>query len=177
MTYRLQLYLLRREQGRLAEVADVLRASPIDYPTYPIFRAVQAQAAAELGHAEEARDALEALTRDDFAAVPFDEEWLVIMALLAETAGTLEDAGHAPALYERMLPYADRVAISYPEISTGAFARNLGLLATLMERWEDAEGHFEAATELNERVGAVTWLARTREAQAEMRRRRDAAGA
>ena len=32
----------------------------------------------------------------------------------------------AAVLYELLLPYGDRVAVSYPEISTGSVARNLG---------------------------------------------------
>ena len=42
VTYRLQLYLLRREQGRLAEVEGLVRAAVADYPTYPIWHCVLA---------------------------------------------------------------------------------------------------------------------------------------
>ena len=98
------------------------------------------------------------------------------MGLLAETAAALGEPEHAPALYELVLPYADRVAISYPEISTGSVARYLGLLAALMERWDDAERHFEDALECNERIGARSWLAHTRRTYAAMRLARGAAG-
>ena len=39
----------------------------------------------------------------------------------------------------RLLPYADRVAVSYPEIAIGSVARYLGLAAMTMGRWDDAE--------------------------------------
>ena len=39
-----------------------------------------------------------------------------------------------------LLPFADRVAVSYPELSSGAVARYLGLLAAAMERWETPSG-------------------------------------
>lgn len=86
VSYDLQLYALRRDQGRLGEVEDFVRRSVERYPTYPIWRCVLAQTASELGHAAEARQALEALAADGFAHLPFDETWLASVGLLAETA-------------------------------------------------------------------------------------------
>ena len=169
VTYGLQLFVLRREQGRLGEVEDLVRRSVAEYPTYPIWRCVGALTAAELGHLSEAREDLDALAAGGFAALPFDEEWIVSVCLLAETATTLGEAEHASALYEMLLPYGDRVATAYPEISIGAVARYLGLLAAAIERWDDAERHFEQALELNERIGARSWLAHTRDDLARMR--------
>jgi hypothetical protein len=64
-------------------------------------------------------------------------------------------------LYELLLPYAERIAISYPEVSTGAVARNLGVLAASIGRRDDARRHFADAIALHRRIGARTWLART----------------
>ena len=82
----LQLYVLRREQGRLGEVEDLIRRSVAEFPTYPIMRCVHAHVLAELGARDEARATLEALARDRCAALPFDEEWLVSTCLLADAA-------------------------------------------------------------------------------------------
>jgi hypothetical protein len=161
VTYGLQLYVLRREQGRLAEIEGLVRASAAEYPTYPIWRCVLAHVLAETGHADEARAELTALARDRFAALPFDEEWLVSATLLADTACALRAVEPAAVLYELLAPYADRVAISYPEISTGAVARSLGVLAALTDRPKDAARHLAEAIELHRRIGARTWLART----------------
>ena len=87
----LQLYTARWQQGRLAEIEDLVRTSAERYPTYRIWRAVFAHLTAALGLTDEAADALEALAADDFALLPFDETWLVSMCLLAETASALED--------------------------------------------------------------------------------------
>lgn len=176
VTYGLQLYVLRRLQGRLAEVADLVRDSVITYPTYPIWRCVLTQTTADLGHTSEARGALEALRIDSFANLPFDEEWLVSIGLLAEAATAVDDVESSSILYGLLLPYGDRVAIAYPEVSTGAVARYLGLLAATIERWGDAEGHFEAALELNRRIGARPWLAYTQRDYADMLGARDAPG-
>jgi tetratricopeptide (TPR) repeat protein len=108
--------------------------------------------------------------------VPFDEEWLVSLGLLAEAASILGSAESAPHLYELLLPYGDRVAVGYPELCTGAVARYLGLLATTMQRWEAAERHFEDALEMNARIGARPWLAHTQYDYARMLLARDASG-
>ena len=168
VSYRLQLYVLRREQGRLEEIQEVVRRSVGDYPTYPIWRCVLAHMTAVLGLTTEARAHLDALASDDFAALPFDEEWLVGMSLLSETVQLLHDAERAAVLYERLLPYANRVGVIYTEISTGSVSRYLGVLASTMSRWEDAESHFEDALAMNRRIGARAQLARTQHDYATM---------
>ena len=45
---------------------------------------------------------------------------------------------------------------------SGSIAWALGTLATTLERYEQAEGHFAAAAEIEERLGAPLFLARTR---------------
>ena len=155
---------------------DLVRRSVDDYPTYPIFRCVLAQMAGGAGADGRGARTLEALAADRCAALPFDEEWLVSMCLLAETATVLRDAQLAAVLYELLLPYGDRVAISYPEISTGAVARYLGLLATTMEWWDHAERHFLDALAMNERIGARPWRAHTQEDYGRMLAARGRAG-
>ena len=167
VSFRLQLFLLRREQGRLEEVEEIVRRSADAYPTYRIWRCVLAQTAADLGHEPESRVTFEALAKDRLAALPFDKMWLASMGFLAETAKALVHVRGAAILYEELLPFRDRVAAA-PEFSTGAVARYLGLLAATMERWDEAERHFEDALEMNGRIGARPWLAHTQEDYARM---------
>ena len=174
--YRLQLYMLRREQGRIEEVEDLIRRSVQEYRTYPIWQCLMAQVAAELGQTGDARAMVERLAAQDFARVPFDEEWLVCMSLLAEASISLGDTEHASAIYRRLLPYSDRVAFSYAQISLGSVSRCLGILAAMAERWQDAERHFEAALEMNRRIGARSWLAHTQVDYARMLSARAEAG-
>src|SRR5262249_13016377 len=163
MYYGLQLYVLRRELGRIGELDEFVRHAVTDNPTYPIWRCVLANMLAELGATADARGELEALATDDFSGLPFDEEWEVSICLLAETPPCLGDSERAEALYDLLLPSGDRVAVSYPEISLGPVSHFLGILATTSARLGDAEGHFSDALELNERIGARPWLAHTRE--------------
>jgi DNA-binding SARP family transcriptional activator len=174
VSHGLQLYVLRRAQGRLADAEEMVRGSAGRYPTYAVWRCVLADTVAELGQEEEARAELQSLAVDDFASVPFDEEWLVSMTILADAVTTLGDAGLAERLYRLLHRHAHRVAVSYPEICTGSVARSLANLATTLERWEVAEHHFEGALELNERIGARPWLARTQFELARMLRGRGA---
>jgi tetratricopeptide (TPR) repeat protein len=163
VSFRLQMYVLRREQGRLEEVAEMVRRSVEKYPEYPVWRCVLAQTATELGDEAGARRELKNLAADDFAGVPFTQDmWLLGLALLAEVAGSLGDRSGASALHDQLLPYADRVVVAYPELSIGAVSRYLGILAATTGRWDDAERHFEAAVAMNKRIGAQPWLQRTR---------------
>jgi tetratricopeptide (TPR) repeat protein len=58
----------------------------------------------------------------------------------------------------------------------GSASHYLGLLATTLGRWSDAERHFEDALELNTRLQAPPFVARTRCAYAEMLVRREELG-
>ena len=159
--FRLQLFLLRREQGRLAEVEDIARRSDAEFPASRVWRCVLAQMTAELGLNAESKRTLDGLAADDFAGLPFREAWLVSMSFLAEAAAALDEVAHASVLYELLLPYADRIGVTYPEISTGSMARYLGLLAATERRYDDAIRHYQQALRVNEGIGARSWLAHT----------------
>ena len=109
----------------------------------------------------EAQRALDDLAQDDFSALPFDQEWLYGMSLLAETSALLGDSDSAAVLYRLLLPWAAFNAADHPEGFRGSISRYLGLLATTRQRWEEAELHFEDALATNARMGARPWLAHT----------------
>jgi DNA-binding SARP family transcriptional activator len=169
VAFRLQLFILRREQGRLDEVVDLVRRSVKEYPTYPIWGCILAQTTAALGLKSESERSFEGLAADRFAGIPFTADaWLVSLGFLAESAKSLADAERASVIYELLLPYADRVAVAYPEIATGAVSRYLGILAATRQRWTDGERHFAAALELNDRIGARPSVAHCQLDYAEM---------
>ncbi|MGE5273181.1 MAG: BTAD domain-containing putative transcriptional regulator [Verrucomicrobiota bacterium] len=170
ITYRLQLYMLRKSEGRLAEVVGIYEEQPsaFEYRTYRIFGCVLSRIYDELGRRDEARATFEELAENDFAGVPFDEEWLASICLLAETAASLGDLRRVRVLSELLSPYADRVGTSYPEISVGAVARYLGLLSATGARWGEAQEHFTTALDVNRRIGARPWLGHTQEDFARM---------
>jgi tetratricopeptide (TPR) repeat protein len=168
-THDLQLFLLRREQGRLADVEALIRRAADVNCTYPIFRCALTSMLAGLGLHDEARVELEKLAAHDFAAVPFDEEWLVSLCLLSEAAVELRDRERSERLYELLAPFSDRVTIAYTEISLGPVARFLGMLAAALGRAVDADRHFGEAAELSARIGARPSLAHVQTAWARLR--------
>jgi tetratricopeptide (TPR) repeat protein len=175
--YRLQLYALRDFRGEsLDELEPELRDLVSTYPARPVFRCALAHCHARLGYIAEAQQALTDLARDDSASLPFDQEWLFGMSLLAETAALAGDIGSAAVLYNRLVPWGALNAVDQAEGCRGSIARYLGLLAALLERFDDAERHFEAGLVMNERMGLRPWVARSEEDFAGLLLRRDRPG-
>ena len=166
---RVELWMLRRHQGRLAEAREEMERSREEFPERDVFcRCVLAHINAELGELDEARRLSDTLAPDGFAAIPRTSDRLVNLGLLSDVAALLDDDEHAEALHELLLPAAACHAVDVPEIFTGAVARNLGALAALMGRRSEAERHFAAAMELNERFGATAWVKQTERDRARM---------
>ena len=174
--YLVQRHILCDFHGRLDDVAPALRDSLAEYPTRPVLRCALVQLDARLGRLPEARRAIDELAPEDFSAVPFDQEWLYSMSLLAEATVLIGDAGSAAVLYRLLLPWSELCAADHPEGIRGAVGRYVGLLATTLARWDEAEWHFDEAIALNERIGARPWGAHTRNDYARMLLARDAPG-
>ena len=172
----LPLFLLRREQARLAESEREI-LGPGHAFSGPLVRgSVLAHIHARLGRRDEARAALDEVMSRDLSDWHVDEEWLTGICLFAETCVLLEDAGHAARLHELLLPSASLNAIAVPQLALGSTSRPLGMLATLLGRFEDAERHFEESLRMDERMGARPWLAHAQEEYAHMLRRRNDEG-
>jgi eukaryotic-like serine/threonine-protein kinase len=159
--YQGQRYMLSDFRGTLHEVEPAVRSLAVGNPARPVFRCALANLQARTGRLPEAKRALDELARDEFGAVPFDQEWLFAMTLLAEAAAELRDSAAAPLLYEFLSPYGELNAVDVGEGIRGSVARYLGLLAATTKRWTDAAAHFDAALEMNDRMEARPWLART----------------
>jgi tetratricopeptide (TPR) repeat protein len=161
-------FLLRREQGRLAEAEQTTRAAIEQCPWYPVHRAALVCILHQLGREMEARAIFDDLALDDFGALQRDSEWLLGIALTSEASAILGDADRASTLYEQVLPFERRHAHVIGEGSLGAMDRYLGLLARTMGQLEAAEKHFRVAIEMNERMGARPWTAHSRYDLAEL---------
>jgi hypothetical protein len=175
--YTLQRYTLSDFRGEGLQDAEAsIRRLAAEYPARAVFRCVLALLHARLARPAEAKQALDALSRDDFSALPFDQEWLFGMSFLAETAALLGDADSAAVLYGLLLPWAGRNVIDQAEGMRGALARYLGMLAATGERWDAARMHFEDALAMNASMGARPWLAHTATDYARMLHARDRRG-
>ena len=167
----IQMFGLRREQGRLAELAPVVRLlshTTRDGAWTPALAAVLA----ELGMEAEARRELDRVTSHSLYVLR-TSLWLASVVYLAEACTLLEDERVAALLYPELEQHSGgNVQIGHLVACYGATDRYLGSLATVLGEWERAALHFEAARELNRMLGARTWLAHTEYQYARMLVRR-----
>jgi tetratricopeptide (TPR) repeat protein len=173
--YRVQMFLLRRDQGRVAEMEDLLKRSAKEWHWYPFLSCLRANLSAQLDHEAEAREVFGRLADSEFN-LPLDNPYLFGLSFLPEVVRYLNDKESAAILYDKLLPYADRNPMSAPEAMTGSLARGLGILSATQERWADADEHFKSAMTINDRMGAKPWLTRTQYDYARMLLSRDAPG-
>ena len=157
-----QMIALLRERDRLQEIEPMVRAFVEQNPAVAAWRSVLAWIYSQQGREPEARTEFERLAADEFACLPRDYTWLMATSLLADVCSFLKDRGRAAVLYQQLLPFARRnIVMGYAIVCAGSVARSLGLLAATLGRWREAERHFEDALEMNERMGALPWLAWT----------------
>lgn len=90
------------------------------------------------------------------------------MAGLTLACARLNHREGAPALYETLSRCPEGNASAGDAESYGPVVGFLGQLATVLGRWSDAEQHFQAAIELDERMGHRPDLARTQLNYADM---------
>jgi len=175
--HRWQTYQLRELQVGWGAIEVDLKEEIAESPAIPGLQIFLALMYVETGREREARDEFEDLAASDFADLPRDGQWFGNAAVLGEMSALLGDARRAATLYDLLLPYADRNVVDQGFASYyGSAARYLGLLATTMKRWEEAERHFEDALEMNARMGARPWVAWTQQQYADMLLRRGAPG-
>jgi predicted ATPase len=165
----LQMFTLRREQGRLRELEPAVRYFVQQHTTAAAWRPGLALIYSELGRTREARAEFEHLARHDFTDLPRDALWMASMTYLTDVCAFLGDTARATILYQLLLPHAERtVVIGNAVACYGAMSRYLGTLAATVGHWDTAAQHFEDALAMNARMEAWPWLAHTQYAYATM---------
>ena len=85
----------------------------------------------------------------------------------AELAAAVADRPRCTALYEQLLPRAGEFAVVGAAVfTTGPVALQLGLLAAVLGRPDDAVAHLGDAARRSDRMGAALFAARAREERA-----------
>jgi class 3 adenylate cyclase/DNA-binding CsgD family transcriptional regulator len=155
----IQMFGVRREQGRLAELAPMARKLIGRGGGEGLWGPGLAAMLAELGMEAEARAQLDAIrTRGlgELRASP----WLAGLTYLADACAATGDATTAELVYPELEPLAGTpVMVGNVVACYGAADRYLGMLAATLGEDDRARAHFEAAMELERRMGARTWLA------------------
>jgi DNA-binding winged helix-turn-helix (wHTH) protein len=161
--FSMQMFAIRRDQGRLGELAPVLGAFVREQRAGAVWRPGLALLYAKLDRAEGARREFEGLAADGFASVARDALWPTCLAYLSEVAVYLQDRPRSEWLYRQLRPYEGRNLLVGASVAfLGAAADYLGMLAASLGQHERACSHYDDALELNARMAARPWLARTR---------------
>jgi hypothetical protein len=151
----------------MKELEPVIRSFVQQHGAASAWRPGLAVIYSELGREQEARTEFEHFAQHDFTNLTRNSLWVGSIAYLTEVCAFLGDAHRAATLYQLLLPYAGRtVVVGGGVVCYGAASRYLSILATIMQRWEEAEWHFHDALAMNARMGARPWLAHTQHAYA-----------
>ena len=171
--YGMQMFCLRREQGRLREALPMLQHFVRTTPKAQVWLPGLALLYAELDMRPSARLNSTACRGAGHATAPRDAGTLTVIIFAAEVCVYLGDAARAALLYPLLQGHAGTTPIvDFGGPCLGSADRLLGKLATVMARWEVAQRHFEAALAMDQQVG----IARLAGAQP-LRLCRDAASA
>jgi DNA-binding CsgD family transcriptional regulator/tetratricopeptide (TPR) repeat protein len=158
--YGIQMFGIRREQGRLAELAPAVRALAASERA-AAWRPGLAALMAELGMLREARAELDVIREEGIDRLR-PSLWLASLTYLADACSLTGDAGLARLVYAELLPHAgSSVMIGHAVACYGAADRYLGMLAATAGDRVRAGAHFEAALARDRAAGASTWVAHT----------------
>jgi class 3 adenylate cyclase len=158
-----QAYYLARERGDLAEMIGPLEQIATTGSESLYVPAMLAVAQLDTGAEAAAVATLASLDTADLGQGETESAWAAVLALLAEVAATGDSAAHAVLLYDLLEPFAGRLIATVIGLAClGAAERYQGMLATTLERWDDAEGHFERALDLERRMRGNALAPRTR---------------
>jgi tetratricopeptide (TPR) repeat protein len=166
-TFGMQMFTLRREQGRLHEVAPIVEMFVQEHSSSSSWKPGLALMYTELKLTDKARALFDELAANEFMDIPQDDMWVAAITFLVEVCASLGDIDRADVLYRLLSPYAGFAVVA--EVSCfGAASRYLGQLAATMRRWHEGEAHFDQALAMNAAMGAKPWLARTQYHYAQM---------
>jgi ATP/maltotriose-dependent transcriptional regulator MalT len=157
----IQMFGIRREQGRLAELAPVVRLLAGQAGSTGPWRPGLVSVLVELGMHDEARRELERVRAEGLDTLR-ESLWLASLTYLTDACTALGDEETAALIYPQLLPLANaNVMIGHLVACYGAADRYLGMLAATLGERARTEAHFLRATELNRRSGMLTWLGHT----------------
>jgi DNA-binding CsgD family transcriptional regulator/tetratricopeptide (TPR) repeat protein len=160
-THGVQMFGIRREQGRLAELAAVAKALSAGERLRGAWRPAFAALLAELGMEEDARRELRRVRRDGLDEFR-STLWVASLTYLTDACSLVGDAALAAVLYPELAPLSGgNVVIGTGVACYGAADHYLGRLAATLGDHDSATRHFELALALNRTMGAATWIAHT----------------
>lgn len=168
--YQALRFWVRREQGRAGELEPLLRAFVERVPGAASWRCALAMLYVELERPADARQHVEVLAAGDFCVLPRNAFWLAAMIMLADACAGLRDVARGRSLYDKLRPYAGRVAeLAVGGGCVGSVDRALGRLAGLLGDPAGAELHLGEALRIERALEAPLLVARTERVRARLR--------
>ena len=159
--YGIQMFSIRREQGRLGELRPALELSARLRPGAawaPGLAAVYAEA--EL--LSESAAMLDVLAADGLASLPRDSLLTGVLSYLADAAWFTGHATIAEPVLTLLAPYSGLLVYVPGLACYGAADRYLGRLHETLGHPRDARRCYEAALALDQHTGWATWIAHSR---------------
>ncbi|MFN0089984.1 MAG: LuxR C-terminal-related transcriptional regulator, partial [Acidimicrobiales bacterium] len=160
--YGIQMFSIRREQGRLAELRPVLELGRRLGRNEPAWGPGLAAIYAEVGMLDEARSLLDELTADDLARLPRDSLLPGVLTYLADAALAVGHEKAAGAVVQLLSAHSGLLVQVPGYACYGAADRYLGKAYEALGRHEEAHQRYAAALALDERTGWSCWIAHSR---------------
>ena len=154
-----QLGTIRYHQGRVAEMQGLFRQAMEMAPEMSAYAVAHAAVLMETGRLDEASSIVERVASAELRGVP----WPVAAPALAQLTllcSELDDRHSAALLYPHLAPWAHLLGYSIG-VSYGSMSLYTGILARLRRLYDEAERQLLQAAEVNERIEAPYFLART----------------
>jgi len=171
-TYGLRMFMIRREQDRLAAMTPLVRRVLASADNGSVWTPGLALLLVETGAGDAAAEALAPARSNDFD-LPVDAMWSTVMVLLIESMVGLGDVEGCSMLrdrFERLI--GTNVVMGSGLLCFGRAERYLGMLSLTMGELDAAEEFLGAALEADADGGSVLWsnesrlwLSRARRAQ------------
>ena len=163
-------------RGEIQYAESGLRELVERHPDFALSHAALANACSAIGKIAEARHALESLDLSEIPAVP-GAFLHFVLALAAEAVSRVGDEVRCRVLYQLLLPYArENVLMSWGAGLVGPVSHYLGVMATCLEEYTEAERHFSQAISMHGALRTTVLAASTERAFAEMLLRRGSSG-
>ena len=162
-----QLCVLDRERRGLGALSAQIEDAAAGLPYFVTIRGLSALAAATSGRRDAANWEVERLSGDGFAAVPRDSLWVATIALLLEAAA-ISGSAHTGALLELLAPHRGTFVVQGLPNCWGSVDRFVGRGYLALDQPGPAAECLAAALDMESKVGAPLFVARTRLDQARL---------
>lgn len=163
--YAIEQFAIRREQGRLHEIARPLQlVMRIDPQREHVWRPGLAAMCAEVGMLNEAQCELDHLLADAGARLPesHDGRHLMALSFCVDAAVACDDSAAASVLIELLEPWRDFHVSSVGALYLGPVSRQLGRLCHLRGRISEAEALLRRSIDQSQRAPTPVFEARSR---------------